>query len=340
MEVYTLDSKTVMQLKLAEEILEDFELQKIPAQNILLKCLRLARLINDLDAIEWLYQEANGFEMDEQNKLTKKAWEATKKSGRRIFETNKNGEKQELAFIQTLATLEKTIEINMKRMESAKDPNISVSTQSPYNPVLPQNKFERMGIVENIASLTTKFEKIRANIYKYVLNVYYQLRFGNVVEEIFTEQRLFVDKVLSQFAPDTVKKLITIYENLQKRSEENWSNAVHSCRRILNEISDILYPPCKEPFQKEINGKMKEIKRGKDNYINRLILFVEDNSDSETFHRVVGSNLKFICDRIESIYKASCKGTHSIVTFEEAKKYIIYTYLLLGDILSLKITNH
>ena len=32
---------------------------------------------------------------------------------------------------------------------------------------------------------------------------------------------------------------------------------------------------------------------------------------------------------------AACKGTHDIVTKFEAQRYLIYTYLFLGDILSL-----
>jgi len=49
----------------------------------------------------------------------------------------------------------------------------------------------------------------------------------------------------------------------------------------------------------------------------------------------VGSHLDYIGDRIDSIYNASTKGTHAKVSKEEAERYVIYTYLLLSDLLSL-----
>jgi len=60
-------------LELSEEILRNFELSQIPTQQILLKCLRLARLINDFEAFEWLKFEANGFETTFDGLLTPQA---------------------------------------------------------------------------------------------------------------------------------------------------------------------------------------------------------------------------------------------------------------------------
>ncbi len=65
-------------LDLSEEILRNFELREIPTQNIVLKCLRLARLTNDFDSVEWLKQEANGFELTEEGFMTNVAWRAAK----------------------------------------------------------------------------------------------------------------------------------------------------------------------------------------------------------------------------------------------------------------------
>ena len=40
-------------------------------------------------------------------------------------------------------------------------------------------------------------------------------------------------------------------------------------------------------------------------------------------------------DRLDSIYEAVNKGSHEILNKEEADRYVIYTYLLIGDIVSL-----
>ncbi|MCL9685674.1 hypothetical protein, partial [Legionella maioricensis] len=75
-------------------------------------------------------------------------------------------------------------------------------------------------------------------------------------------------------------------------------------------------------------------------YINRLIAYIEEASASKRFNELVGSHLDYIGNRIDSIYEASNKGTHSIILDkEEANRYIVYTYLLIGDILSLAATK-
>lgn len=106
---------------------------------------------------------------------------------------------------------------------------------------------------------------------------------------------------------------------------------MHSCRRILQEMADVIYPPRED---KVIKGKT--IKLGAENYINRLIAYVDEYADSETFENIVGSNLSYLGERLNAIYKAANKGSHAIITTkEEADRYVIYTHLVIGDILSL-----
>jgi hypothetical protein len=112
---------------------------------------------------------------------------------------------------------------------------------------------------------------------------------------------------------------------MDSNNSEGWANAVHSCRRILSEFADSLYPPSETPIS--INGKM--IKVGKDQYINRLI-----KSESVTY-KVVGSDLENIRGRLNAINDAVCKGTHTDVITQQASRYIIHTYLLISDILVL-----
>jgi len=324
-------------LELSEEILRNFELSQIPIQQILLKCLRLARLINDFEAFEWLKVEANGFETTPDGFSTPEAWKAASKSGRVFHKTKKElhaSEKPgEYANTETIGVMEEIIEISKKRMEVAYDPNISVSSQSTYLPVLPRgNAEERNMLSQTISERTKVIEKVRARIYEYVLNVNYEFKFGKITEEIFTKRRNYVDRVLKDVCPGAVQKFISVYENLESGNDEDWANAVHSCRRILKEVADGLYSPSNEAVKKEDGTP---IKVGEDQYINRLVLYVESKSSSDKFISIVGSHLKFLGERLDSIYEAASKGTHCEVTLEEAERYIIYTYLLLGDILSL-----
>lgn len=322
-------------LNLSEEILTNIELSEIPYQNIILKCLRLARLINDTDAFEWLNYEANGYKLTKDGYLTSDSWKATEKSGRRYFKKNDGEDKpKEYAFTETIAVMESVIATSSKRMEVSYDPNISISSHSEYNPILPRgNSSERNSITTSIKKYTEKIEKVKAKVYEYVLGVNYELKFGNITEDIFTRKRNYVDRVLKDKCPKTIQKFISVYDNIKSINNEDWANAVHSCRRILKDVADVLLPPSNQPYIKE--GTTKEIKIGEEQYINRLIIYIENKSESDSYTSIVGSHLKYIGERLDSIYSASNKGTHSEVTIEEAERYIIYTYLIIGDILLL-----
>lgn len=128
-----------------------------------------------------------------------------------------------------------------------------------------------------------------------------------------------------------------IYDYLKSDKPEQWSDAVHDCRRILKDLADALFPPRPQPRPKIIQGKKIEIKLCDEDYINRLICFIEDNSQSESFEEIVGSHLDFIGNRLDSIYHAASKGSHADITSrEEADRYVVYTYMIVGDILSLR----
>jgi hypothetical protein len=156
------------------------------------------------------------------------------------------------------------------------------------------------------------------------------------VEDVFSRRRERVDSYISSAMPKAAQKLMAIYDNLSSENPEDWSNAVHGCRRMLRDLADIIFPAQKEDRVTVINGKQRTIKLGKENYVNRLIAFIEDNSSSERFQEIVGSHLKYIGERLDSIFKASQQGSHEeIVDKDEADRYVIYTYMIVGDILSL-----
>jgi len=318
-------------LELSDEILKNFELSEIPTQNIILKCLRLSRLLNDIESLEWLKFEANGYERNSEGFLTKKSWQATAFLGRRYHE--KIGEEvKEYAFTETIGVMEAVISASRQRMEVAKDPNISTASNSSFNPALPKgNSNERTSIINTINKYTEKIEKVRSKIYEHVVNVNYELKFGNLTENIFTRKRNDVDNKLSSMCPEAIRKFVSVYENLKSDNKEDWANAIHSCRRILKDVADVLYPPTDE----KVLANGKTINVGKEKYINRLVLYVESKASSESYNSIVGSHLKYLGERLDSVYNATNKGTHAEVSLAESERYIIYTYLLIGDIVSL-----
>ena len=104
----------------------------------------------------------------------------------------------------------------------------------------------------------------------------------------------------------------------------------------MQELADKLFPPQAETRSRVENGKEIEIKLGANHYINRLLAYVNDSSTSDRFTELVGSHLSYMGARLDALFGAANKGTHTVVTKEEADRCVIYTYMLVGDILSLR----
>ena len=313
---------------LSAEVLKNFELSELPIGSILLKCLRLCRFLGDDTGIQLFQYETSGYPTDEHGKWSSVAWTIAEIAGRvTLSEGVKQGDTQLLSEIESL------IESNRIRLKSAFDPNINISSANPNQTVFTPlgNSTERRNILERIRELENTKARVSGRLYDYIVKVYYKLAYNNILEDTFTRARLKANEQLVLICPSAVQKFVAVYENMDSSNPEDWANAVHSCRRILLDLADSLFPPREEPII--VEGK--HIKVGRDQYINRLIQFINAHSGSDSYKRIVGSDLASIGDRLDSIYNASNKGSHSEVTKEEASRYIIHTYLLISDILTL-----
>ena len=322
---------------LSAEILKNFELSEIPVSNIILKCLRLCRLMGDEDGILLFSYESSGYPYKSSGGMTSDAWRISQIAGRRYnkIEKDSNGKQQQKEYVYPalISQVEESITSEKIRLSAATDPGISLSSANPNQYLQPPsgNARERSTSVGFILEQRKWLSKITGNLYNYVLKIYNKLSYGNVVEDTFTQARLQTNEVLGELCPNAIQKFVSAYDNMDSDNPEDWANAVHSCRRILVDLADALYPPRQEPVV--VNGK--EIKVGQDQYINRLVQFIASKSGSKTYKDVVGADLSSMGNRLDAINDAVCKGTHTDITKDEASRYIIHTYLLVSDIVAL-----
>jgi AbiTii len=320
-------------LTLAEELLADIELSRGTLTSIALKASRLARLLNDEDAQEIFQYEASGYPAEPT--MSAERWRLASAAGRTFEEKDaKSGKTQTYAFSESVEQLEMQIETNKLALQAAQDGDVSVSSANPYQVVQapPGNMNERIGIRWAITQSAQRLSSRREFIHRYVSRRYYELKFSGVAEDVFSGVRDAVDGRISVIVPAAVQKFASVQDNLRSSNPEDWSNAVHSCRRILQDLADAVFPSTDKP---RTTADGKAIKLGPDAYVNRLICYAEDNSDSSRFLDLVGSHLGFLGDRLEAVFKAAQKGSHSVVSRDEANRYVIYTYMLVADILSL-----
>jgi hypothetical protein len=325
-------------LSLSSEILRNVELSELPLANIVLKASRLARLLNEFDIQKIMEYEAGGYPSIPTG-VTAEVWRLGIAAGRKYEildpKTNKSNP---YMYLESIGELEEQLQITEASLAAARDPDVSISSANPHQYVWsPTGNFvERNTIRQAVTQAAQRLGSRRTLIYQYALRKHYELKFSSIADDVFGRIRERVDATIGQTIPDAVHRLSAIYENLRSENPEDWSNAVHSCRRLLQDLADALFPPTNERVV-EIKGETRRVKLDKDHYINRIIAFVSDASASRRFQDLVGSHLSFLGDRLDSVFLAAQKGSHStIVSREEADRYVVYTYLLLGDILSLR----
>lgn len=292
----------------------------------------LTHILKDKDYQKILDYEVSGYPTSSDG-FPKDVWECAVMANRTYQrKDDETSEVKTYAYRESIDTLERKLQINLSRLEKIHEQELSMSSLASIT-CYGSNKYIVQG---EISELHQRLSSRKTFIYDYVSKKYYELKFSDLAEDAFSRIRELVDNSIGSLVPMGDQKIMSIYKNLRSTNPEDWSMAVHGCRRVLTALADSVFPPQAEPRCKNVNGKEIKIKLGQDEYKNRLICFVEDHSDSERFKELVGSHLEFLENRLESVIEAANKGSHStIISREEADRYVVYTYMIVGDILSL-----
>lgn len=306
-------------LSISEKLLDLVELSEGSLTSAMLKASRLARMLNDRDHQFAFEYEASGYPTSPSG-VPADIFRLADIAGRVSEKKDKDDKVTRSANLQSIEVIEASI----------------AAAKASLQTVDPSHIMNRSQLQNSIKADTKALANSRGFVHRYVARKYDELRFSGIAEDIFSRIRTEVDESISLAVPNSASKLTAIYDNLSSDNPEDWANAVHGCRRMLQDLADVLFP-ARAPATKEVRGNTIEIKLGPDNYINRLIAFVEERSDSGRFSAVVGSSLAFMGDRLDASFQAAQKGSHgTISTKEEADRYFVYTYMLVADLLSLR----
>lgn len=316
-------------LNLSKDILADIELSRLQLSNIALKTSRLARVINDLDYEKVFEYEAGGYPSTSSG-VPSNIWKLGKLAGR----VSKNANGEESMNTKSLSSMEVLIDSNKIALEQAADRDVAITSSNPnqyvWSPAT--NEKERNQRIYNINTISNQLSDRKSFIYSYVKKVYYELKFSLLTESIWLKIKSRIDSYISEIIPEETQKLAAIYDSLNDDNPEKWATALTTCRRMLKAIADKLYPPTEIILKK---GK-REIKLGEEQYINRLICYIEDNSSHQTLDKITNSNLDYIGTRLDNIINEACKGTHANVDKEEAERCFMHVYMIIGDILEIE----
>lgn len=312
-------------LALAEELLSDIELSRLPPMEVARKTSRLARLLDDEDGIQWLSQEVGGYQLSEDGTLGPIPWAAALRS-HRVY-TDSEGTRR--ATTTLLGELGANIDAAMAQIGAAADRPVSVSSANPNQFVMAPagNTAERSSLRNFVGQQKGVLDKVVGALYEYVVARYQELRFGAAVESAFEIVRARVDADIANLIPDALPKLSAALENASSDNPEQWANAAAGCRRLLKAAADALRPP-----GPPVDGHAMD----EDHYVNRLVAWITEQATSETGAKIIEADLQYLDRRLHAAVKAGHKGAHDEVDRSEAARYVTGTYLILGDILRLR----
>ncbi|MFR4273961.1 MAG: hypothetical protein ACLURQ_19240 [Bacteroides thetaiotaomicron] len=147
--------------------------------------------------------------------------------------------------------------------------------------------------------------------------------FATITDEIIAK--------LTDTAPDLTDKLWAINQSfLYAQAGEQYAQAMTSCRRVFEYVTDCLFPATNEV----IDGHSLK----KDKYKNRLIEFANRELRSETNIDLIVANTVSLFDEWNKLYELSNKGVHTDPHRQECRRCILRTILLLDDLIAIKRT--
>lgn len=301
------NSRSEHVLTLARELLDDLELGRLDAEHLLLKCSRLARWVASEEIQQWISFEMTGYSSS--HKISLKYVGLT---GRWIDYEKKT------AWWGPLAQQEAAIEAEKIKLSLMRIPD----TDSIGAIRTVQSAMSACSITLN--RLSGIRSRVLARLHSFVASIYYEKQFESLAESIFERYKSDVDSLIAEHCGDVLQKIPSVMERLADGDAESISQALTTCRRIIDSFADSVFPPRSGTY--EIEGNQISLDAGK--HQNRLNAFVADRVSSASRRQKVRQNLT-------NLYGRASGGVHSDVSVDEARALFLNTYLFLGELLHL-----
>ncbi|MDN5479554.1 MAG: helix-hairpin-helix domain-containing protein [Chryseobacterium sp.] len=179
--------------------------------------------------------------------------------------------------------------------------------------------------VYNLTDLKRHLQYIRKKALDYLTELDTKLRFSGTITSSFDILKNAVDDRLLDLDPEIAEQLMLAFKSVSSDSKEEWSQALATCRRLLESLADKLYPATEE------NIKGRTFKQNQ--YINRIWRFMDVSIESKSNKEMAKAHVDYLGSWLSAYYSLACKGVHAEVNQLEATKAIFHIYLMLADLL-------
>jgi hypothetical protein len=305
------ESQTEHVASLAQELLDDIELSRVPAESLILKAARLARFAGTEDVRTWLSLELSGY-----NDFTPVAKSYMERTGRWIDREKRTaywgGFAEQVASIESLQAEQQTVRVPDVAGDLALLTVRDVMGQSNW-------------LGGQIRALQRVKSRVLALLHQWVSGVHYEALFGGAAEDVFEQFRAAVDGKLADVCASVLERLPAVYDRLRSSDPEAVSQAMTTCRRIIEAFADSVFPPTTETL--EVDGSTLNL--GPQHHQNRINAFVIAHTESRTRRKRLRQTLANLHDRV-------CAAIHEDVSSEEARALVLQTYVFLGELVEME----
>lgn len=334
-------SKSNYALELAKKIREKLSNEQITMPSLLQECKTVCRYLGISDKHQWIDFELKGYSAmklknlkEEQKKLPEY---------RQVYQVFYDAYGHSVLMDNFFSTTVGKIPLNNPLAEIMEyTENGMIVSSSPVIDLLNSEKFRTDYNIplhsspihhakvssSNIARI---INGVKTKIYEFLDNIILELEYGQIPESIFEEIRQEVDEKLTKFCPNAIEKLPIVYEQLSNNNSVVFSQIASTCRQIIKDVADALYPPQKNSLRKN----NKNIRLDESKTINRILTRIQNDSEQSVFK----SMFEYVDNFLHSIQDYASKGDHSKFKKSDATRCVVYTYILLGDILHYHINN-
>ncbi len=303
-----MNKRTTEAIKIAEEIISNIEIEPFTITNVR-KFFRLVSVLKMENEIKWIQRELYGYKNLNDFPSYRKVRDSQ----------NKN----KFVFVRDNYAMLRTYTENGDTLNFDPLPDDGFYTHYKIR-VGPEKFYYILNFVDN-------------EIYRKTSGILSKLKFEKIEYDIFEETRKSVNEELNARCPNAFEKLTEIYTDMiESKSKLDLQQVAHGCRVVLKDFADSVFPPTDKKI-KDLYGNEHDLKDN--NYVNRIIAFVQENMDSKSNKEFMSSHLAYLASFLDNVNDLASTGTHTEISKEQAKRCLIYTYLMLGDIINLSGLN-
>jgi DNA uptake protein ComE-like DNA-binding protein len=174
-------------------------------------------------------------------------------------------------------------------------------------------------------NLNAHLNYVRRRAHELASELLNKVRFLGMPSNCFDILRSAIDDRLLDLNPSLGEQLMLAFKTVSSSSDEEWSQALTTCRRLLEGLADAVYPANSDPVLGRVLTQAQ--------YINRLWAFMDKAIESESNKVLAKAHVDFLGAWMEKTNKVANKGVHADVGQLEAVKAVFHTYLVIADIL-------